>query len=134
MQESSFPHRALLSRSNVEYLKSYHFDCAGALISDRFVLTVAHCANDGPLKVVRLGANGNNYDNSLDFKVDKMIVHRYFNSKRSYHDIALVKLKTSVEFSKFIKPACLWSDQSSKNSPVFAFGTAKSNGKLNQQA
>ncbi|XP_038110978.1 serine protease snake [Culex quinquefasciatus] len=128
VQESPFPHYALLSWSNDEILKSYHFDCAGALISDRFVLTVAHCANAGTPKVVRLGANGHNYENSLDYKVDEMIVHPNFNSKRSYHDIALVKLKTSVVFSEFIKPACLWNDQSLKNSPVFAIGTGKING------
>lgn len=94
---------------------------------------MAHFANAGTPKVVRLGANGHNYENSLDYKVDKMIVHPNFNSKRSYHDIALVKLKTSVVFSEFIKPACLWNDQSLKNSPVFAIGTGKINGKLNQQ-
>lgn len=34
---------------------SIHFDCAGTIISEKFILTVAHCAKKRPT-VVRVGA------------------------------------------------------------------------------
>lgn len=45
--------------------------------------------------------------NELDAPVDEIINHERYDRITKQNDIALVKLKTLVRFSNFIRPACL---------------------------
>lgn len=64
-----------------------------------------------PPSVVRLGDQ--NLDRSdegsepVDYNIEKFIVHPNFNRRTKDNDIALIRLKTIVTFSTFIRPACL---------------------------
>ncbi|XP_059480981.1 venom protease-like [Neocloeon triangulifer] len=86
--------------------------CCGSLISERFVLTAAHCIEKEVPIVVRLGDLDWNSDDDgarpKEFGVSKVHLHPKFDSwPKLRHDIGLVELKTAVPFNWLMQPACL---------------------------
>uniref|UniRef100_A0A1B6D423 CLIP domain-containing serine protease n=1 Tax=Clastoptera arizonana TaxID=38151 RepID=A0A1B6D423_9HEMI len=89
--------------------------CGGTLVTNRHVITAGHCVvgtGDKILFKVRLGdldLNNNVDDGSspVDVDVDKVIPHTDYLASNKVNDIAIIRLKTSIEFSNFIKPICL---------------------------
>ncbi|XP_055842878.1 serine protease persephone-like [Episyrphus balteatus] len=99
----------------------FDYRCASSLISERYVLTAAHCVND-PLALptfVRLGvvvwnATEDDEDSDgilpVDIPIENITIHRLYNPRIRHHDIALIRLNQDVEFSSFVRPACLHQD------------------------
>nr|AKN89450.1 trypsin-like serine protease [Macrobrachium nipponense] len=85
--------------------------CGGVLISDRYVLSAAHCKQgDQDTYYVRVGGHRLNQRRSgidIDSKVIDFIQHPEYKPPRRYNDIALLKLAITVEFSRYIRAACL---------------------------
>ncbi|VVC95342.1 unnamed protein product, partial [Leptidea sinapis] len=99
------------------------FKCGSTLISENYLLTAAHCsqvaASDKAVadirpEIVRLGSK-NILDPSpnerfIDKKIKRIIKHPTYMSPKKYFDIAIIEISEKVQFTKYIQPACLWSD------------------------
>lgn len=63
-----------------------------------------------------------------DYKIDKRIVHPNYNKQASrYDDIALFRLEQDVQFSPYVRPLCLNTDQSLNPPKLLASGWGKLN-------
>ncbi|KAK9679919.1 Trypsin [Popillia japonica] len=113
--EKEFPHFALVGfgGSPNEQLAWY---CGSSLISEKFLLTAAHCSRSaeyGPAQKVRLGMLNLGVDSDEDDDIvqeeviKRFIVHPDFKSVKKYNDIALVELQRSIKFTPYVRPACL---------------------------
>lgn len=50
--------------------------------------------------------------------MDSIDVHPDYNPTKLHNDISIVKLKSPVEFTDYVRPACLWRGDSNFNDIV----------------
>ncbi|KQS52148.1 serine protease grass [Drosophila erecta] len=89
---------------------SSNITCTGSLINERFVLTAASCIDNKTKLLLRLGegfVRGYSKYQYEEISATKAIVHRLYTSTTYEHNIALVRLATSVVYKKNIKPICI---------------------------
>ncbi|XP_026843294.1 phenoloxidase-activating factor 1, partial [Drosophila persimilis] len=101
---------------------AFAYPCAGAVIARRVILTAAHCAlakADGHrLSSVRVGEYDTSSDpdcantgfcapRSVNHAISHVIVHPDYKQGSYHHDIALLVLKTPLNYSVATQPICL---------------------------
>ncbi|XP_023239187.1 proclotting enzyme-like [Centruroides sculpturatus] len=107
---------------NTKYSRIRGFYCGGALVSDRHVITSAHCVMERLRKIanassltVRLGEHRLNDDsdgaNPVEFRVREVKSHPDFMRKTFKNNIAILVLEETVTFDEFVRPICLPYDQ-----------------------
>uniref|UniRef100_A0A1A9W2F3 Peptidase S1 domain-containing protein n=1 Tax=Glossina brevipalpis TaxID=37001 RepID=A0A1A9W2F3_9MUSC len=90
--------------------------CGGVLITNRFVITAAHCQ---PGFLASLVAVMGEFDISGDLEskrsitknVKRVIVHRQYDPATFENDIALLELDSTVQYDSHIVPICMPSDK-----------------------
>ncbi|XP_072152014.1 trypsin-1 isoform X2 [Bemisia tabaci] len=118
------------------------FHCGASLINGDYVLTAAHCVRR--LKRSKIRVILGDYDQYVTTEseaimraVSSIVRHRHFDINSYNHDIALLKLRRPVLFSKSIKPACLPGtddDPAGKKGTVVGWGRTSEGGMLSAVA
>lgn len=83
--------------------------CGGALLSNQFILTAAHCVINATNLTVHLGAwesyNLFEYTRRTVFAYpNNVIMHPNFDFIMAKYDVALIKLQTPIQFTDYIQP------------------------------
>jgi len=83
--------------------------CGAALISSEYALTAAHCVgNKNTNFFLRGGSNFNHLNGkSLEIEISHIITHPSFNPFNFEFDIALIKFRWPITFTRNLFPVCL---------------------------
>lgn len=87
--------------------------CGGTIISNTCVLTAAHCVYNRQPNAFGVLVGDHNISSSTDtaatrlFPVEDIIVHPEYDGRSPYNDIAVMRIRGTMEFGMAVGPACL---------------------------
>uniref|UniRef100_A0A8C5DB33 coagulation factor Xa n=1 Tax=Gouania willdenowi TaxID=441366 RepID=A0A8C5DB33_GOUWI len=83
--------------------------CGGTILNEYIILSAAHCMNHSRSLYVKLGEFDTlvNDGNEVVHHVETVLTHNHYKPDTYHNDIALIKLREPIKFSRFILPACL---------------------------
>ncbi|XP_033172900.1 vitamin K-dependent protein C [Drosophila mauritiana] len=101
----SSPWMAYLHTSELLYV------CGGTVITEKLVLTAAHCTRANEQLVAHVGEFMGTEDANdtmlSEHQVSQTFIHPLYNTTTNANDIAILGLATDIVFSKTIRPICI---------------------------
>lgn len=126
-KRGQFPY--IVSIYYVNPLSKQHF-CAGSILSERVVLTAAHCFSAKPnLRLVRIAVGANRRDldgEGVSHTIRRVFTHPDFGIPTLANDIGIVEPQVKFAFNRFVRPIKLPSidtpDQSNAALTIIGWG------------
>ncbi|KAG1714233.1 Atrial natriuretic peptide-converting enzyme [Nymphon striatum] len=94
--------------------KEGKYQCGATLISDRWLLSAAHCFNNflekfwvARLGLLRRGAKNIKSPYEVIRRIEQIFIHENYIESGFVNDISLLKMDTPVTYSDFVRPVCL---------------------------
>ncbi|XP_055321368.1 chymotrypsin-1-like [Sitodiplosis mosellana] len=79
-------------------------NCGCAIVSEKWVVTAAHCVAGQSAKNLEIYVGSNDLKNGgTSYKVEKIIAHEQYNKPAYAYDIAVVRVQGSITFSDKVK-------------------------------
>ena len=112
--------------------------CAGTLLTNRFLVTAAHCFNrvrpaDIILVLGNIRSDGSSSPSQELRRIDAVYIREDFDEITYDNDIAVVSMDRSVKFTAFIRPLCLPEineDYAGSVGTIVGWGRLSHNGRL----
>ncbi|XP_026273184.1 transmembrane protease serine 9-like [Frankliniella occidentalis] len=103
-----FPYQAGLLVTRGERGSEGVARCGAALLTDRWLITAAHCCRKGTNIRVFLGSYPTMQDAQQQFDTSVVLMHpKYTRDNPGHHDLALIKLPKPVRFNSKVRPVRL---------------------------
>lgn len=100
-----FPYMVSMQRRDPSNNYAHH--CGGAIISDRIVLTAAHCCPITTSKDFRILARAHKQHddpNGQAYEIKRSIRHENFSLSTMANDLGIVELVKPIKFNEFVAP------------------------------
>ncbi|CAB3238945.1 unnamed protein product [Arctia plantaginis] len=102
------PYQAALRRSSSNNGETiWNHVCGAVIISDKGVLTAAHCAPSRSTSLSSLGVRvgtSNRNSGGETYEISSIVAHEKYSPETLENDIALIKTVTSIVFSQSVSP------------------------------
>ncbi|XP_068629132.1 chymotrypsin-2-like [Battus philenor] len=98
------PDGAIPYQASLRSVYNSHF-CGGSIISERYILTAAHCTiGKTPQTMTVVVGTNSLLAGGYHYPIEKIIVHEQYDGNLIKNDVSLIKLSNEIEFNSHVQP------------------------------